>query len=76
MGQYFGRYAREAVTVRPLWLDGELVLAAHVDGAERPAYVILLAFEDGKVARIRDFRYVPYIADEAEWVEPTPLPEA
>ena len=36
-------------------------------GAE-PAYFILLEWEDGRVASIRDFRYVPYVAAEADFV--------
>jgi RNA polymerase sigma-70 factor (ECF subfamily) len=50
-------------------LEGELVLGAYPPGAQRPAYFILLAWADGKVQRIRDFRYVPYIAAEADFVE-------
>ena len=45
---------------------GELVLAAYYELSATPAYFILLDFEDGRVANIRDFRYVPYIAREAE----------
>ena len=40
--------------------------AAFVAGATEPSYFILLDWEDGRVKAIRDFRYVPYIADEAE----------
>lgn len=67
VGMYFGRYERESVTLRAVRLEGRLALAAHVDGAERPAYFILLEWEGGKVASIRDYRYVPYIAAEAEF---------
>jgi RNA polymerase sigma-70 factor (ECF subfamily) len=69
VGLYFGRYAAEAVQVRVVALDGQPVLAAHVDGAARPSYVILLGFEAGRVQSIRDFRYVPYIVAEAALVE-------
>ena len=65
VGMYFGRYEKEDVAVRVVRLDGELVLAAHVAGADKPAYFILVSFEEGQVRSIRDFRYVPYIADEA-----------
>lgn len=67
VGMYFGRYEREAVALRVVRLEGRLALAAHVDGAERPAYFILLEWEGGRVASIRDYRYVPYIAAEAEF---------
>jgi RNA polymerase sigma-70 factor (ECF subfamily) len=70
VGMYFGRYEKEAVTLRVVRLDGRLALAAHVDGAERPAYFILLELADGRVTSIRDFRYVPYIAAEADVAAP------
>jgi RNA polymerase sigma factor (sigma-70 family) len=66
VGMYFGRYEKEDVRLRPVRLDGRLALAAHVGNAERPAYFILLDWKAGRVASIRDFRYVPYIANEAE----------
>jgi RNA polymerase sigma-70 factor (ECF subfamily) len=66
VGMYFARYEKEDVRLRPVRLDGQLALAAHVGDAERPSYFILLDVKDGRVASIRDFRYVPYIANEAE----------
>jgi RNA polymerase sigma-70 factor (ECF subfamily) len=63
---YFERYEKEDVALRPVRLDGQLALAAYVGGAAQPAYFILVEFEAGRVASIRDFRYVPYIATEAE----------
>jgi RNA polymerase sigma factor (sigma-70 family) len=66
VGMYFGRYEKEDVALRIVRLDGEWVLAAHVGGAAEPAYFILLEWESGRVAAIRDFRYVPYIAAEAK----------
>ncbi len=65
VGMYFGRYEKEDVALRVVRLEGQLAFAAHVAGAEKPAYFILLEFEGGRVKSIRDFRYVPYIADEA-----------
>ena len=70
VGLYFTQYAKAPVTLRVVALDGRLALAAHVDGAERPAYFILLEWEDGRVRSIRDFRYVPYIAAEADYFVP------
>jgi hypothetical protein len=69
VGMYFGRYAKEEVTVRVVELDGRLGLAAYVAGAARPAYFILLGWKDGRVETIRDFRYVPYIVAEAVFRE-------
>ena len=67
VGMYFGRYEKENVALRVVQLEGQLALAAYVGGADRPAYFILLEFEAGRVKSIRDFRYVPYIAAEAEF---------
>lgn len=66
VGMYFDRYAQARVTLGVVSLEGRLVLGAHVDGEAAPSYFILLEHEDGRVATIRDFRYVPYIALEAE----------
>ena len=64
---YFGRYEKENVALRVVRLEGRLAFAAYVAGAEKPAYFILLEIEAGRVKSIRDFRYVSYIADEAEF---------
>jgi hypothetical protein len=66
VGMCFDRYEKEAVRVAVARLGSELALAAFAAGSDRPSYVILLAWEGGRVQRIRDFRYVPYIVDEAE----------
>jgi hypothetical protein len=66
VGMYFGRYEKEDISLRVVRLEGQLALAAHVAGAPRPAYFILLEWEAGRVTSIRDFRYVKYIAAEAE----------
>ncbi len=65
---YFGRYEKEDIALRVVRLEGRLALAAYVAGAESPTYFILLEWSDGRVASIRDFRYVPYIAREAAFV--------
>jgi RNA polymerase sigma-70 factor (ECF subfamily) len=50
----------------PVWLDGREVLAVlREPRAGRPVYFVELMVVDGQVAAIRDFRYVPYIAQEA-----------
>ncbi|MDB4939264.1 MAG: polymerase, sigma-24 subunit, subfamily [Labilithrix sp.] len=67
VGMYFGRYEKEDVALRVVRLEGQLVLAAYVAGAAAPAYFILLAWDSGRVTSIRDFRYVRYIANEAEF---------
>ncbi len=67
VGMYFGRYEKSNVALRVVRLEGRLAFAAYVAGAPEPAYFILLEFEDGRVMSIRDFRYVSYIAAEAEF---------
>lgn len=70
VGMYFGRYAKEQVTLRVVRLDQRLVLAAYDGDTTHPAYFILLSWHEGRIREIRDFRYVPYIAAEAEIDEP------
>jgi hypothetical protein len=65
VGLYFERYAEESVTLRVARVDGRLALAVFSAGAAAASYFMLLEFESGRVASIRDFRYVPYIANEA-----------
>jgi RNA polymerase sigma-70 factor (ECF subfamily) len=76
VGQYFARYAREAVTLRPVLLEGRPALAAHVDGADAPSYFVLLGWDGDRVRSIRDFRYTPWVAAEAEVTPLPPLPDA
>jgi RNA polymerase sigma-70 factor (ECF subfamily) len=67
VGVYFGRYEKESVRLAVARLDGRFVLAAFPDGAAKAAYFILLDWDGAQVSSIRDFRYVPYIALEAEY---------
>ena len=64
---YVSQYAaHEGWRLAPAWLDGREVVAAfrHPDD-ERPGYFIELTLDGDQVIGIRDFRYVPYIAEEA-----------
>ena len=75
---YVDQYAsHEGWRLAPAWLDGREVVAAfrHLDD-ERPGYFIELTLDGDQVKGIRDFRYVPYIAEEAsiEVAEPTGEP--
>ena len=67
VGAYFARYEKEAVRVAVVRLEGELALAVFVADSARPSYFVLLAWDAGRVQQIRDFRYIPYIADEADY---------
>jgi hypothetical protein len=50
----------------PAWLDGREVLAVFHDPRDaRPAYFIEVTLVERRVAAIHDFRYVPYIGQEA-----------
>jgi RNA polymerase sigma-70 factor (ECF subfamily) len=68
VGFYFARYEKEAVSTRVVRVDGQLALAVYAAAADvtKPDYFIFLEQTDGLVSSIRDFRYVPYIALEAE----------
>jgi len=67
VGNYFSNYDQVAGwKVVPAILGGCEVLAVFNNpGDPRPAYFVQLTFSDERVATIRDFRYVPYIAREA-----------
>jgi len=50
----------------PAWLEGREVIAVfRAPGDARPGYFIELRFERGKIKTIRDFRYVPYVMQDA-----------
>lgn len=68
VGLYFSNYEKENVLLRVVTLDERLAIAAYPGGSTKPAYFMLLEIEQGRVTLIRDFRYVPYIAHEAEFV--------
>jgi RNA polymerase sigma-70 factor, ECF subfamily len=63
VGAYFGRYAQETGNVLRLgWIDQRLAIGLFRGDPEVLTSVILLEAENGKVAFIRDFRYVQYLA--------------
>ncbi|WP_343518662.1 sigma-70 family RNA polymerase sigma factor [Sphingomonas sp.] len=76
VGIFFTTYATIAdFHLKPARLDGsgEEVIAVfgnHAD--EAPAYLMQVQWRDGRIARIRDFRYAPYILDNARLVFPRP----
>ncbi len=67
VGTYLARYKKEDLALRVVRLEGQLALAVYRSGAAKVAYFILLGWESGLVKSIRDFRYVPYFASEAEF---------
>jgi RNA polymerase sigma-70 factor (ECF subfamily) len=67
---YYTHYAeiapREDLRAEAGWVDGVPAIAIFRPASNvRPAYFIRLNWPDDRIAQIRDFRYVPYIADEA-----------
>ena len=66
VGFYFERYAAEpGLRAAPGVLDGRPVLWIFgPKSPDAPAYFIELTWERGRVTRIKDLRYVPYIARE------------
>jgi len=67
VGGYFARYADQAVRLAVARLEGQLVLAAFEGDGAAPAYFILFDWEHGRVQAIRDFRYVAYVTDDADY---------
>jgi RNA polymerase sigma factor (sigma-70 family) len=67
VGMYFERYRAEDVTLRVVRLESRLALAAYSGGSPRAEYFLLLDADGGMVSSIRDFRYIPYVAAEADF---------
>jgi RNA polymerase sigma-70 factor, ECF subfamily len=68
--QYFTRYGdiapREELRAEAGWVDGVPAIAVFRPASSSvPAYFIRIDWRDDRVAQVRDFRYVPYIASEA-----------
>jgi RNA polymerase sigma factor (sigma-70 family) len=64
---YLGRYEGVAVRLAVVRLEGTLALAAFEADEAAPRYFILLDWRDGQIEAIRDFRYVDYIAADADY---------
>jgi RNA polymerase sigma-70 factor (ECF subfamily) len=68
VGTYFSNYERiTGWYLRVGWLQSQPILAVVSSGIDAdPKYLIDLQLRDDRIAHIRDFRYVPYIAHEAD----------
>jgi RNA polymerase sigma-70 factor (ECF subfamily) len=66
-GMFFTIYARHPeVRLAPAWLDGEEVIAVYEKGSDpAPHHFMRIDWRDGRIAMIRDFRYVPYVMEGA-----------
>ena len=67
VGLFFTIYARSDVWLAPAWLEGREVIAVfeHRHDA-KPSYMMWLELRDGRIAFIRDYRYVRYAIADAE----------
>lgn len=66
VGSYFTNYDKASNWhVAPAWLDGREVVAVSLGPDRAPAYFVELVWAAGAIIKIHDFRYVPYIAEEA-----------
>lgn len=68
--EYYSRYAdaapKERLRAEPGVVDGTPAIAVfRPEESPAPSYFILLEWEGSRVVLIRDFRYVPYIANGA-----------
>lgn len=70
VGMFFGIYSRSApVRLAAAWLDGREVVAVYEDPhAVKPSYLMWLEWRDGRISFIRDYKYVRYVIDDAEFV--------
>ena len=70
--QYYTRYAEiievENLRAEPGAVDGVPVIAIYRPASSpTPAYFVQVHWHEGRIALIRDFRYVPYITDGARF---------
>jgi len=70
VGMFFSIYEKSAaVWLAPAWLEGREVIAVFENHAcARPAYVMWLEWQGGRISFIRDYRHVSYMAEDAELV--------
>jgi RNA polymerase sigma factor (sigma-70 family) len=68
VGTFFTIYAKfEGVWLAPAWVEGREVIAVFDSRANpKPSYFMWLEWRDGRISFIRDYRYVRYIAADAE----------
>ena len=70
VGMFFSIYAKiDGVWLIPAWLEGREVIAVFEDRVDpKPSYIMWLEWRGGQISFIRDYRYVRYVADDAELV--------
>lgn len=68
---YFTRYAAESKWRFALGaVEGQPAMLVFDSGGamEKPSHFVLLAWQKGRIAAIRDFLFAPYVMEAAEWV--------
>jgi RNA polymerase sigma-70 factor (ECF subfamily) len=67
---FFTIYATfDGLWLAPAWLEGREVIAVFQDRADpKPSYMMWLEWRDGRISFIHDYRYVRYVAADAELV--------
>ena len=70
VGMFFSIYAKmDGVWLAPARLDDREVIAVFESrGDPKPSYMMWLEWRDGQISFIRDYRYVRYVAAEADLV--------
>ena len=70
VGMFFTIYAQSPeVRLAPAWLEGQEVVAVFEGhGQTAPSYVMWLQWDGDRIGFIRDYRYVRYVAADAELV--------
>ncbi|MBV1703177.1 MAG: sigma-70 family RNA polymerase sigma factor [Hyphomicrobiales bacterium] len=67
VGMFFGIYAKvDGVLLVPAWLEGREVIAVFEGAAATPAYFMRLAWRDGRIGFIGDYRHARYVMAGAE----------
>ncbi|PWJ94581.1 RNA polymerase ECF family sigma subunit [Mesorhizobium loti] len=70
VGMFFTIYARsDRVWLTPAWLEGREVIAVFENQTDpKPHHFMRLEWREGRISFICDYRYVSYIAEDAELV--------
>jgi RNA polymerase sigma-70 factor (ECF subfamily) len=70
VSRYFGNYSKvQDWHLVPGLVEGRPAILVFDPGApSKPKYFVLLQWENGKVATIRDFRHAAYVAENAEFL--------
>ncbi len=65
--QYYEHYAQLDARLAVATVEGRPAIVVHLDGEAAPRYFITIDWDGDRVAFIRDYRYVDYIAEALDW---------